>query len=90
MNMEEQPPPYPFNYQQQQQPPPKAVLGQPWGQPWGREPMMAPEVGKLPEVITCPNCRAEVRTRVERSLSQNGWIWSFVLWYGNCLAFKKT
>ena len=52
--------------------------------------MMAPEVGKLPEVITCPNCRAEVRTRVERSLSQNGWIWSFVLWYGNCLAFKKT
>ena len=76
VNMEQQPPPYP--YQQQQQPPPMVVLGQP---------TMAPKVGKHPEVVTCLNCRAEVRTRIERSLSQNGWIWSFVLWYGKWLYF---
>ena len=42
---------------------------------------MPPKVGKDPEVVTCLNCRAQVRTRVNRNLSQNGWIWSFVLWY---------
>ena len=90
VNMEQQPPPYPYQQQlqqphpypyqqqQQQQPPPMVVLGQP---------TMAPKVGKHPEVVTCLNCRAEVRTRIERSLSQNGWIWSFVLWYGKWLYF---
>ena len=77
VNMDQPPPPYPYPGQQlhQQQPPPKVVSGQP---------IVAPKVDKNPEVVTCPNCRAEVRTRVERSLSQNGWIWSLVLWYDNC------
>jgi len=74
LNMEQQPPPayglYPYQHVQQQ--PPMVVVGQP---------VMASRVGKTPEVVTCLNCRAEVRTRVERSLSQNGWIWSFVLWF---------
>ena len=73
----EPPPPYPYPGQQlhQQQPPPKLVSAQP---------IVAPKVDKNPEVVTCPNCRAEVRTRVETSLGQNGWIWSLVLWYDNC------
>merc|ERR1712117_951083 len=71
VNMEQQqPPPYgSYPYQQQPQ---VVVIGQP---------IMAPRVGKLPEVVSYLNCRAEVRSRVERSLSQNGWIWSFVLWF---------
>ena len=79
LNMEQQPPPAygsdPYQHVQHQQQPPMVVKGRP---------MIVPKVGKLPEVVTCLNCRAEVRTRVERSLSQNGWIWSFVLWYGHC------
>ena len=63
LNMEQQPPPaYGSDpYQHVQQQPPMVVMGQP---------IMAPRVGKLPEVVTCLNCRAEVRTRVERSLSR--------------------
>ena len=80
-NLEGLPPPY----LQHEQPPPMEVPVQSWGQP-----MMAPKVGKLPEVITCPNCRAQVRTRVERSLSPIGWIWSLVLWWVNqCISNLK-
>ena len=43
---------------------------------------MAVEVGKCPKVVKCLNCRAKVKTRVNRSLSRNGWIWYCVLWYG--------
>ena len=42
---------------------------------------MPPKVGKDPEVVTCLNCRAQVTTTVDRNLSQNGCIWSVVLWY---------
>ena len=85
VNMEEQPPEYTYQQQslpmgphQQLQMAP-VVLGQP----------MAPKVGKDPEAVTCLNCRAQVRTRVNRNLSQNGWIWSFILWYGCCQYFSE-
>ena len=74
VNIDQQPPPYPYP---QQQPPHMAQYGQMQMVPV----VMAPRFGKSPEVRTCINCRAEVMTTVKRSLSQNGWIWSLVLWY---------
>ena len=82
VNMEQQPPPYPH----QQQPPP---LGPPQQLQMAPVVLSQAMVGKNPEVVSCSNCRAEVRTRVVRSLSQNGWIWSIVLWYGIFINFKN-
>merc|ERR1712061_650486 len=75
VDMEQQPPPYPY----QQQPPTMGPQHQ-WA-PVVLDQPMPPKVGKNPEVVTCLNCRAQVQTRVNRNLSQNGWIWSFVLWF---------
>merc|ERR1739844_261081 len=81
VNMEEQPPKYPY----QQQPLPMGPQQQLHMAPVVFGP---PKVGKDPEVVTCLNCRAQVRTRVHRNLSQNGWIWSFVLWiFTGCCCF---
>ena len=82
VNMEEQPPKYPY----QQQPLPMGPQQQLQMAPVVFGP---PKVGKDPEVVTCLNCRAQVRTRVHRNLSQNGWIWSFVLWYAYCHYFSE-
>ena len=70
----QKPPPYP-----EQQPPPMAQQLHVQMAPM----VMAPKLGKESEAVSCLNCRAEVRTTVKRELSQSGWIWSFVLWYGN-------
>merc|ERR1712038_145636 len=81
VNIDQQPPPYPYP---QQQPPHMAQYGQMQMVPV----VMAPRFGKSPEVRTCINCRTEVMTTVKRSLSQNGWIWSLVLWlFTGCCCF---
>merc|ERR1712117_206115 len=71
IDMEQQPPPYPHN---------QVGMSNQWA-PVALDKPMPPKVGKSPEIVTCNNCRSQVQTRVNRNLSQNGWIWSFVLWF---------
>ena len=70
IDMEQQPPPYPHN---------QVGMSNQWA-PVALDKPMPPKVGKSPEIVTCNNCRSQVQTRVNRNLSQNGWIWSIVLW----------